>query len=168
MKTLLSSIPAILFLSFLSACGTSVSETEPELQPVQEQTTPTDSVEVSEETIAITTFEDLPLEFIDCTCVFAHHTDELKKGRYIYVSNFNETAYMIINGERVKFTQTFYEESEGKTTEKSDSELYTLTVETLQQESTGKGSLLHTSGSLTLTNKKGESMTWPFYGECGC
>lgn len=78
------------------------------------------------------------------------------------------TSFLKINGILTKFTQTdFIENDSTNVTAKYKSENYEMTIEAIYGIQSGDEAWLM-SGTIKLSDKKGNSITKTFYGECGC
>ncbi len=118
--------------------------------------------------IAIDTFSIFPAEIDGCSCYFSNDTTEFKKGKYIYMNDYAETSFLKINGVLIKFTQTDFKEIDSvNIIAKYKSDNYEITIESKDEMQNGDETWLKT-GTITLTDKKGKTVTKTFYGECGC
>ena len=118
--------------------------------------------------LTIDTFTSFPPEIDGCSCCFSNNSTELKKEKYIYVNDFAQTSFLNINGIMPKFTQTELKKI-NKTTviAKFKSKNYEMTIEVKDGKQSGEETSIKT-GTITLTDKKGNTITRNFYGECGC
>lgn len=120
------------------------------------------------EPLRIDTFSTFPDEIDGCSCYFSNDSTELEQGKYIYMNNYAEISFMKINGILTKFTQTEFKEKDKNTTvEKFISDKYELIIEVKKGKQNGYESRLQ-SGKINLNDKKGNTITISFYGECGC
>jgi len=118
--------------------------------------------------ISIDTFSSFPPAIDGCSCYFATDSIGLQAKAYIYVSDFDKVSYLKINGVLTKFTQILYKEISSTeiviTAQGGD---YELTIKATNGKPSGDETRLQT-GTITLTNKKGNKVVKKFYGECGC
>ncbi len=162
MKFISNSLPTLLTavtVLLLFACG----QSNPDKSATQ-----TTSIKPNELTLSIDTFSTFPPEIDGCSCYFSNDSTELKKGEYIYMNDYAETSWLKINGVLTKFTQTDFKEVDSLNVKaKYKSDHYEMTIESKVGIQNGDETWLKT-GIIKLTNKKGESITKTFYGECGC
>ena len=120
------------------------------------------------EPIRIDTFSTFPNEIVGCSCLFSNDSTEFEQGKYIYMNDYAEISFMKINGILTKFTQTKFKQKDKNTTvEKFISDKYDLTIEVKRGKQNGYESRLQ-SGTIKLNDKKGNTITISFYGECCC
>ncbi|MDO5524136.1 MAG: hypothetical protein Q4G48_08860 [Bacteroidia bacterium] len=156
-KFLFSAVMAALVL--LYACGSGNSnKTEPSANAPQ----------AGDLAFTVDTFSTFPPEIDGCSCYFSNDSLEFKQRQYIYMNNLGKTSFVKINDSLVKFTQTGREEIDSlnvKETYKSKG--YEMAVHIKHIGKNGYETWLNT-GTITLTDKNGNSVTKEFYGECGC
>lgn len=110
------------------------------------------------------TFEDLPEEIDGCGCYFYLSVGDQSQGKYLFVNDFAQIAYVSINGKIVRFElqrheqeRSIYEYLSGR---------YALYVRVLKkQDAEGEGS--NVSGIIRLSIDK-EVDERSFVGYCGC
>lgn len=145
-------------LTIMYACGQSSVKKDPNVN---------DST-ITENKLTIDTFSTFPLEIDGCSCYFSNDSNEFKKQVYIYVNDFAQTSFLKINGVMTKFTQIDFKNIDDKTTEaKAVSGDYKLTIKVIHGEQSGNETSLQ-SGTIILTDNKGNKIAKTFYGECGC
>lgn len=84
------------------------------------------------------------------------------------MNDFGQTSFLKINGILTKFTQTDFKKiGETKTITKAKSDDYEITVEINAGTENGYETSIHT-GTIKLTDKKGDTIIRIFYGLCGC
>jgi len=128
----------------------------------------TDNIVVDKQVITIDTFSTFPPEIDGCSCYFSNDSTEFKKGEYIYMNDYAETSFLKINGILTKFNQTDFKEIDSlNTIAKYKSDNYEMTIESKDGIQNGDETWIKT-GRITLTDKKGKTVTKTFYGECGC
>ena len=128
----------------------------------------TDNIVVDKQVITIDTFSTFPPEIDGCSCYFSNDSTELKKGEYIYVNDYAESSFLKINGVLTKFNQTEFKVIDSlNIIVKYKSDNYKLIIESKDGIQNGDETWIKT-GTITLTDKKGKTVTKTFYGECGC
>ena len=119
-------------------------------------------------TLTIDTFSEFPPEIDGCSCYFSNNSGELASHKYIYANDFAQTSFMKINGVLTKFTQVSLKKIDNKNTiAKYKSSKFEITLEIKDGKKNGEETMLKT-GTITLTDKQGNSIKKIFYGECGC
>ena len=120
--------------------------------------------------IKIGAFNEFPSEIDGCSCYFSANQKEFKQKKYIYVDDYLDNAYLIINGKKIKFKSIKASVSaNGKDVhwiKKFKSNDYQITVETFQT-----GEIDETSqekGTITIKSTDGNQVVKTFVGECGC
>lgn len=154
-KTLLN----IVAITVLYSCGKNSSD---------KTVNHADNSSIEDQVMTIDTFSTFPPEIDGCSCYFSNDSLEFNNGEYIYMNDYGETSFMKINGVLTKFTQTEFKVIDSlniKAKYKSDN--YEMTIESQNSIQNGDETWLK-SGTINLTNDKGEIITKRFYGECGC
>ena len=116
------------------------------------------------DSIKVETFTEYPSEIDGGSCAFYLNKGDKDKGWFFMVNNLCDTAYIKINGkmEVLKMKNTSIESS----VEYSNSS-YTLTIIfSEQKDATDESNTL--KGTIKVKNSKGETISFPFIGECGC
>jgi hypothetical protein len=127
-----------------------------------------DKLTLDSEAMSIDTFSTFPPEIDGCSCYFSNDSTEFKKREYIYMNDFAQTSFLKINGVLTKFTQIEFKEIDSVNVKaKYKSNDYEMTIDSKDGMRNGDETWLKT-GTIRLTNKKGETLTKTFYGECGC
>ncbi|MFM2000209.1 MAG: hypothetical protein RL204_2156 [Bacteroidota bacterium] len=125
-------------------------------------------VPIVNEALSIDTFSAFPDEIDGCACYFSNNAEELAKHSYIYANNYGEISFLKINGVMMRFVQyDFQEISATSSIAKYRYGNYELKVVANDGERNGDESWLK-SGTIELSNNKGEKLIRSFYGECGC
>lgn len=144
---------------FLMACGQSNSN---------KNETPAENKISDDQIITLDTFSIFPPEIEGCSCYFSNDSTEFKKGEYIYMNDYFQLSFLKINGELIKFTQTDYKEIDSlNVVAKYKGDKYEMIIETKDGIQNGDETWLKT-GTIKLTDQKGQTITKSFYGECGC
>jgi hypothetical protein len=150
---------ALLFCSFLIAsCGERSKQDQRVTQPSSQDTG---------KKVVLDTFSIFPTEVEGCSCYFSNNKEEFKNRRYIYVDNYDSSAYIKINGLFKRFT--LLEEKEVgpnhyiKRFKDGNLEL-TLDIEQVGQVD----ETWQQKGTLRISSVKGGGFTKDIYGECGC
>jgi hypothetical protein len=147
-------------LIFIFACGQQSTENKSTVQ------TPT--LKHPERKMEIDTFSAFPPEIDGCYCNYAKDSIEFRRGEYIFMSDFAQIYFLTINGELTKFTQTnSIAIGEGEIFVEAKSDIYEMTIEEKEISQNGDESWLRT-GTITLTDLNGKTISTSFYGECGC
>ena len=155
----LSTLFFISTLTFLFSCGQDNS-VDYKIQ--------TDKTITNNSALTIDTFSTFPPEIDGCSCYFSNDSTEFSQGKFIYLNDFATTSFLKINGILTKFTQTdFNETNSTKVTAKYKSVNYEMTIEVINGNQNGDETILK-SGTIKLSDKKGNTITKTFYGECGC
>lgn len=118
--------------------------------------------------LSIDTFSVFPPEIDGCSCYFSSDSTAFKKGIYVYMNDYGPVSFLKINGTLTKFIQT--ENKEVNTTKsilKAKSDKYEIIVEMMHERQNGDETWLKT-GSIKLSDQKGNTVVTSFYGECGC
>jgi len=154
-----NSLLIMLLMMALLACG---------LDGTTEKGLPgTNNKELNNE-LSLDTFSKLPREINGCACYFSNDSIAFKKGLFIFVNDFNQASFVMINGNLKKFTHTGIDEMDGThtiTQYKNDSLLISLKVK--GEWPSNYESILKT-GAIELTQINGQTITKTFYGKCGC
>ncbi len=146
-------------LTFLFACGQNNSN---------KNISQADNLTTDDQVLTIDTFSTFPPEIDGCSCYFSNDSTEFRKSEYIYINDYAQTSFLKISGVLTKFTQTDFKEIDSlnvKAEYKSDN--YEMLIESKDSIQNGDETWLKT-GTITLTDKKGKTITKTFYGECGC
>jgi hypothetical protein len=145
--------------TFLFACGQSNSS---------KSVSQAENIRSNLQGLTIDNFSTFPPEIDGCSCYFSNDSTEFKKGEYVYMNDYAQTSFLKINGILTKFTQIDFKEIDSlnvKAIYKSDN--YEMTIESKDGIQNGDETWLKT-GTIKLSNKKGQTITKKFYGECGC
>jgi hypothetical protein len=119
-------------------------------------------------TITIDTFSIIPSEIDGCSCYFSNNQYEFKNHYYIYVNDFAQISFIRINGILTKFTQTEFKKIDNSNTEaKAVSKDFQLLIKVKHGQQSGDETEIQ-SGTIKISDKKGNKIEKTFYGECGC
>ena len=158
-KSSLLTVLTLLILTPLFSCGQAITN---------KNVSQNDNKSITRQTLSIDTFSDFPPEIDGCSCYFSNDSTDFKNKKYIYVNDFAQTSFLKINGVMIKFTQTEYKEIDKENIKaKYKSDNFGMTIEMKKGIQNGDETWLKT-GTITLTNKAGQSIKKTFYGECGC
>jgi catabolite regulation protein CreA len=162
MKFNIKVLQTILILSattLLIACGQNDS---------RDKLSQIDGSTIDQQNLIIDTFSDFPPEIDGCSCYFSNDSNEFNQRLYIYVNDFAETAFLKVCGTLTKFKQVNHKEIDARNVvAKYKSDIYEMTIEVKDEILTGEETSLKT-GTITLRDKKGQTIRTTFYGECGC
>lgn len=127
------------------------------------QSAKNDSVKLTLETFGF------PQEVEGCSCYFAENRSEFVKQNYIYVDDFQKSAFIKINGEQIKAEYLKENEvlPEKDLNLKAESDDYKITVKGIKVEKGEIETALY-EGTITVETKDGKKIESEFYGECGC
>ena len=121
----------------------------------------------SEKEIGIDRFNDFPDEINGCACYYSANKTDFIKGSYIYADNYQEHAYVSVNGKMMLFTLlSTTDVSEGYWVKTYSNSEYVLTVDSFEVWQVNQTWLQ--KGIMTLTSKDGKTIKETIYGECGC
>lgn len=144
---------------FLLACGQS---------RVDKKVTKANNKLSELQALTIDTFSIFPPEIDGCSCYFSNDSAEFKKAVYIYMNDYAQTSFLKINNVLTKFTQTEFKEIDKTTTvAKAKSDNYEIIIEVKYIKQNRYETYLN-SGTIKIKDKKGNTLTKTFYGECGC
>lgn len=125
-------------------------------------------IQTEHEAIVVDTFSTFPPEIDGCSCNFSNNSLEFNTKEYIYMNDYAQISYMKINGELVKFTEVYIKQVDSfRTQAKYHSDSYEMTIEVQLIKQNGYETSLE-SGTLRVSDHNGNTITKPFYGECGC
>ncbi len=122
----------------------------------------------SEKKLIISTLTKWPDEITGCSCSFSKSKADFKEKKYIYVGDFENKVFMMINGkqEQFKLEKSNVSTSPDTPTETWSNENYLFTYSIKKVSQSGETQQFH--GTLTLKSKDGQSVKQNIYGECGC
>ena len=113
--------------------------------------------------IKVEPFMEYPQEIDGGSCEFYLNQDDMSNNRYIMVNDFAQQTYMKINGKMELLL--LKKDSEKKMEYSNDS--YSVTIEISSQKDTDNESYT-LKGKISVKNTKGETVSFPFIGQCGC
>jgi hypothetical protein len=117
---------------------------------------------------SLDSFTEFPEEVRGCSCYFGLDSAAFAQGRYEFVSDFGETAFVSINGEMTKFARISHEEVDSVTTKsRYEHADFWLSVE-LKDGPALDYEVSRKTGKLTLGNKNGKEIGVDLFGVCGC
>jgi len=153
--------PVLIFASlilFWIGCGQKTED---------KKTTAAENAAVASDQITIDTFSAFPPEIDGCACYFSNNETEFKKQVYIYVDNFEKTAWVTLNGALTEFeldkTETL---SEKRAVSSYKNERFELIIDLMQT-----GEVEETwqfMGTMTIKTRSGKEFVKNLVGECGC
>ena len=163
--TTLAVLTTVLFLN-LNACKSDTTNKN-SAATTPSTTTPTAT---AENKITVGTFTDFPPEIDGCSCYFSQSEADFKTKKYVYADNYENTAFININGAMVKLTRpdaksekSLSEKHVVKTYSNND---YEVTVDINQIKQIEE--VWEYKGTLTIKPKNGQTVTVNIEGECGC
>ena len=113
--------------------------------------------------IKVEPFTEYPQEIDGGSCEFYLYKDDMSNDRYIMVNDFAQQTYLKING---KMELLLLKKDSEKEMEYSN-DSYSVTIEISSQKDTGDESYT-LKGKISVKNMKGETVSFPFIGQCGC
>lgn len=124
----------------------------------------------AENKINVGTFTDFPPEIDGCSCYFSQSDADFKAQKYVYADNYENTAFININGAMVKLSRPDAK-SEKSATEKHVVKTYSntdyeVTIDINQIKHLDE--VWEYKGTLTIKPKNGQAVTVNIQGECGC
>ncbi len=148
---------SIIICLLLSSCWhmNAPTEDKPEVQP-----------------ITIQNFSKYPSNIEGCACYFANNEKFLLAQQYIFVANYDSTAYMTINNKQIKFKLESTGREPNTFGDHDHKEVYnsgnfTIEVDIKYKKSTDSEVWID-EGTITITRKGGQMLVTKFYGKCGC
>lgn len=121
----------------------------------------------NEKELIIDRFRDFPEEIDGCACYFSADKDDFIKGNYIYADNYEDHAYISINGLMQLFTLVKYTETaKGTWTKVYANDKYEVEVESKELWQVDQTWLQ--KGTIIVKSKDGKTIKKTIYGECGC
>lgn len=118
-------------------------------------------------TVDVAVYTEYPEAIDGCACYFSKTGPELKAGKYIFMTNYEKKAYMMLDGEMRTFDLMSSKDTEdGKLTETWKSPNYDMVVkssETGQIDETWQK-----VGSISIKPKDKNATVISVVGECGC
>lgn len=117
--------------------------------------------------IKIESFSEFPDEIDGCACYFGKSKEELGDGKYVFITNYENLAFMQLDGKLRTFDLVSASDRiDGELTEIWSNEDYDMTITTSQT-----GQIDETSqnvGTITIKSTTQKSSTISIAGECGC
>lgn len=114
--------------------------------------------------IKVEPFTEYPQEIDGGSCEFYLNQDDMSNDRYIMVNDFAQQTYLKINGKmELLLLKNDYSEKEMEYSNDS----YSVTIEISSNTDTGNESYT-LKGIISVKNAKGETVSFPFIGQCGC
>jgi len=113
-------------------------------------------------------FTTLPAQVEGCSIIYSGSEKGFDENKYIFAYDFNQTAFVKLNGVMTTFTRSEAAKDIGKTTVvKYKNEKYELIVTVNEKKENGPESVINI-GTLELIDKSGKSVKKNFYGVAGC
>jgi hypothetical protein len=120
------------------------------------------------ETLSIDTFSTSPPEIDGCSCFFSNDSVTYEQGEYIYMDDYDRTAFLKINGVLTKFTRIESNEADSlNETSSYKSEGFEMIIEEKAGRPVGDEASVIT-GTIHLMTNDGKNASKQFYGVCGC
>ena len=118
----------------------------------------------NDETMKVETFTEYPSEIDGGSCAFYLNKSDKDKGCFFMVNDLCNTAYIKING---KMEVLKMENTSTESPVKYSNSSYILTIISSENKDTTDESYT-LKGKIKVENSKGETINFPFIGECGC
>jgi hypothetical protein len=163
MKPLYLTSIALLTLLLLSCGGEKQQPSLPQPAPELEKV-------IEDKTLVISSFDSIPDDIEGCSCLFS--TDSLpNKNNYLLASKYGGStnfSYMMVNGKMLRLTES--ERADTDTT--STIAIYKadrieVGLHLIHGKKTGEESNEET-GTITIKQDDGQTITKSIYGACGC
>ncbi len=155
----------LIALIFLSSCNQTQKKKKKEVGDIDFET----HVEPMEENLKLQVFTKFPTEIEGCSCYFSRDSIGFANQRYIFVDNFEDVAFVKVNGELVRLTRKRSEDLEDisvKTIYKNEN--YNISVKVFEGKTSGDEAWLN-QGTIRLRSiQTDEVVETEFFGECGC
>ncbi len=170
---LFSSFGLIVVLIF-SSCEQELTPTDvPELVIVKDSTEtkpivePVDSIPKTPPTVEVAVYTEYPEAIDGCACYFGKTASELNEGEYIFMTNYEKKAYMMLDGEMRVFElidSTDLEDGElMETWSNGNYQMVVKSTETGQIDETWQS-----IGTIKVTPTDKDATVISVVGECGC
>lgn len=156
-------IPIILALTFFSCAETKKENTSEVEDIVSENKIAKDTTSVKN--INIQEFKEIPSDIEGCGCYFSLHKNEFDKKIYIFVDNYDNIAYVKIDGKMVQLLQIKMATINEKFTKIYRNIEYTLNINAVRTGIIDE--IWQYEGALKLISENGE-YSHGVYGECEC
>ena len=172
-------ISILLVIISIYGCGVESTENEEQLI-VPDETILVDTLsEIQEEIepeleeivafeLNIDSFSEFPKEIDGCACYFSKTLDAFKQGNYFYMDDFGqEIAFMKLNGEMTKFSLTASNSADDESANVVGANKdYVITIK--MNEVSSLDETFQKEGEVIINNSIGQTISIPFFGECGC
>ena len=162
----------ILFLSFslVFSCtkeNETVVETETEILPPTIEDL-VDQVVSDSAKMVVSDLQSftMPPEVEGCACYFSKNKEEFDTGKYIYVDDYGNTAYIKLNGKVTKIPMEEGDFDPSDFSKTISTEEFTLTIKGRKLKELDE--TMKFQGELSLKKKDGTKSVTHIYGECGC
>lgn len=169
MKNLKMSVFTVLVTTLLLGLNACKSDTANK-NTAATTTTTTPVTATAENKITVGTFTDFPSDIDGCSCYFSQSDADFKAKKYVYADNYENIAFVNINGAIVKLTRPDAKSEKSandkhviKTFSNAD---YEVTVDINQVKH--QDEVWQYKGTLTIKPKTGQVTTINIQGECGC
>ncbi|MEC5156761.1 hypothetical protein [Chryseobacterium sp. MP_3.2] len=107
-----------------------------------------------------------PAEVEGCSCYFSKNKDDFDEGKYVYIDDYGNNAYIKLDHELIKtpMVESDFDPINFKKSITTDD--ITITLEGKKIEELEE--VMMFQGNLSVKKKNGETNSTPIYGECGC
>jgi|GEM_PF-990230 len=159
--TLVKTVLIIISTFILASCGNHTqTTTEKTAEKNQAQIAP----------LLLDTFSKYPLEINGCACNFAATDKDFESGKFIYVNNLTDIAYISINKEFIKLALLKNDSLHNSSTYCDKDKNFEVIIETKSNKQNGgeESESSFEKGIITLKAKDGRIFSCKYYGICGC
>lgn len=164
----------LILIAALSACGGSEEGTEAEdrfHETPKGDTSTVEEPEIEVPTMFVAPLDEWPEEIEECSCGLSLSKEAYESNEYIYADDLMESAYMNIDGERIKFSAVAQpnENGEDEIGYRWNSEEYIIHLNRIDEPHDGESEGTYQKGKLILEHiMSGAKKEFSIYGFCGC
>lgn len=173
-KSLFSSLFLITVLTFSSCKQNSTPSDNPDPVVVVDDSTetmnpiePVEPIPGTPPTVDIATYSEYPEEIDGCACYFGRTASQLSEGHYVFMTNYEKKAFMMLDGEMRVFELIGSTDlEEGRLMETWSNENYQMVVKTTE---TGQvDETWQSIGTINIKPTDKDATEISVVGECGC
>lgn len=157
----------IVMLSVLAAVGCKKDAETINADPQKETIHNAETPPAASDDIVAETFS-FPKELNGCSCYFSKNKADFEAQKFVYADDFQNTAFVKLNGKDIKLNLTSGNGTEDETTVQKDAENADYKVSVKLKRLDRDEELMIYEGEMTVVGAQGNTTTVPLYGECGC
>jgi hypothetical protein len=121
-----------------------------------------------QQTLSVDTFSTSPPEIDGCSCHFSSDSVTYEQGEYIFMDDYDRTAFLKINGVITKFSRIEFNPADSVNgTSLYENERFKLMIESKAGRPVGDEAWV-VKGTIRLLSTDGKNASKKFYGVCGC